>query len=514
MTLRPLGLAVSSLLLLAACGGGGGGGDGGGGGGGNPPPPPPPANVQISLNVTAIELPTEGVQTFTCAVTGSTNTNCSWRVEGSNAGTISGGGFYTAPSTVGTYRVIATAAADSNRTASATVTVRARQTAQRPWVTGYYAGWYWNDGHVGMPPEEVDMSTMTHFVFGRVAPGAGSLGGAAGTVVPGGGNSHDRDASPFPGTTVEDWLIDQAHDAGIKALLMLGGDGGDGAGFHASSSDALRPGFVDAIVDYMVEHDYDGVDVDWENNLESDESRRRLLALLDELRIEANSRPRYQTTPVLITFPGYAVSTNFLQPGGRVHQWQADVANKVDQYNLMSYGIGTASTAQGWVSWFSGPIFDQSGNRPYDLDSSIRAYVATGVPRSRIGVGMGFYGIYFGLPVTGPRQPIPGGTAFEFNDNALAYSELRRMGYLSHGTYSWDEAAQVGYRSYPAGYVADGRRPAGFLSYENEQSIAAKGRWVRETGVGGAIIWMINYGYQHDTETNPLMQAVKQSFLE
>lgn len=49
---------------------------------------------------------------------------------------------------------------------------------------------------------------------------------------------------------------------------MLGGDGDDGAGFMLSSTDADRAAFVERIVDYLVEHDYDGVDVDWENCLD------------------------------------------------------------------------------------------------------------------------------------------------------------------------------------------------------------------------------------------------------
>ena len=55
--------------------------------------------------------------------------------------------------------------------------------------------------------------------------------------------------------------------------------------------------------------------------------------------------------------------------------------------------------------------------------------------------------------------------------------------------------------------------PAGYLSYEDPRSIAAKGAWVRSTGVGGTILWTINYGYLPSSRTNPLLAAVKSSFL-
>lgn len=392
------------------------------------------------------------------------------------------------------------------------------------WVTGYYAGWFWDQMY---PPERVDMQAMTHFVFGRVAPGGGSIGGEPGTVVLAGGTAHEPGSAPDGVHSVEDYLIARAHAASVKALLMLGGDGADGIGFLRSTADGARASFVRAVVDYLVEHDYDGVDVDWENELEGndalgvsgEEAKRRLLALLDELRVEANSRDRFRAPnePVLITYPGYAVSINFLEPGGRVEAWRAEVANRVDQYNLMSYGIGTAYSGGGWSSWFSSPISGASGTTPYDLETSIAAYVATGVPRAKLGIGIGFYGIYYGPSITGPRQPTDAEPIFETNDVALSYANLVRDGYLDHGTYHWDAVARVGYRSYASpGYrpaSEPARRPAGFLSFENEESIAAKAAWVRETGVGGAILWTINYGYLESTQTNPLLDAVREGFL-
>jgi chitinase len=75
----------------------------------------------------------------------------------------------------------------------------------------------------------------------------------------------------------------------------------------------------------------------------------------------------------------------------------------------------------------------------------------------------------------------------------------------------------VGYRSYPGGFVpaADPRRnPAGFLSYEDERSIAAKAKWVRDTRPGGTIIWMVNYGYLRASKTNPPLGAGKARFLQ
>lgn len=517
-------LIATFAMLLAGCNFSGsfsGSADGdkpGGDGGGT-------QTVAIAISPAAMRLQPQASYQFSCAVTGADEKGCNWSVTEAGGGAVTNAGVYTAPAAEGVYHVVATSRADTTKTATATVTVSTVVASNTPWVTGYYAGWFWDQMY---PPERVDMTAMTHFVFGRVAPGGGSLGGQAGQVVLGAGTAHDDGLSPDGTRSVEDYLVKRAHDANIKALLMLGGDGPDGLGFLRSTTDEMRPTFVKNIVDYLVAHDYDGVDVDWENELEgnqgmgvtAEEARRRLKALLVEIRAEAATRARYQGEgqAVLVTFPGYAVSINFLEPGGKVEQWQADVANLVDQYNLMSYGVGTAWNGGGWHSWFSGPIFGASGTTPYDLDTSINAYVATGVPRSKIGIGIGFYGIYYGPTISGPRQPTEGNEIFEIADWPLSYAELVRKGYLSHGTLHWDDEAKSSYRVYDnGGYIPavdPNSTPAGYLSFESERSIAAKGEWVRSTGVGGTILWTINYGYLPDSQTNPLLAAVKQSFLQ
>ena len=521
---RPSLLALGLALVLTLAGCGGGGGDGGGDG--PQQPPPTQGQVQVSLTPAEVELAPSTAFQFNYGVTGTDNVQCEWTTTG---GTISAAGLYTAPATEGTYRVTMTSVADRSRSVTATVRVRAPTTNPSTWVTGYYAGWSWH----GYPPEKVDMTAMTHFVFGRIAPGSGTLGGTAGQIMNGAITAQELPGSPYAPQTVEDYLVSRAHASGKKALIMLGG-AGDGVGFYNSTANGVRRTFVVNLVNYMVQHDYDGIDVDWEDCLSlpndcevkfpQEEARRRLKALIAEVRAEANSRPRYQGAgrQVIITFPWYSKSINFLEPGGKVEQWEADIAAIVDQFNLMSYG--NAYVADGWKSWHFGPIYGATGSTPYDLNTSVAAYVATGVPRKKIGIGIGFYGIFYSPDITAPGQWVTDATDINNDDNALGYNQLRAAGYFTNpNTYHWDGEARASYRSYnsgngfPNGYTPpDGAPPAGMLSYEDEASIRAKGAWARdpETAVGGAIIWTINFGWLDDTQTNPLLDEVKRSFLQ
>lgn len=117
INLLPLGCAV----LLLACSGGGGSS--------NPPPPPLPVSVTVTPAVatlgTTAACTAGNTQTFSAAVANSGNTAVTWTVQEAGGGSVTSSGAYTAPTTPGTYHVVATAAADISKTASATVTVLA-----------------------------------------------------------------------------------------------------------------------------------------------------------------------------------------------------------------------------------------------------------------------------------------------------------------------------------------------------------------------------------------------------
>ncbi len=85
---------------------------------------PPP--VVVTINPKSASLTTGGTNTFTCAVSGSADTTCTWSVtEGAAGGTVSSGGAYTAPASAGTYHVVAKSHADATKSDTATITVNA-----------------------------------------------------------------------------------------------------------------------------------------------------------------------------------------------------------------------------------------------------------------------------------------------------------------------------------------------------------------------------------------------------
>ena len=82
----------------------------------------PAATVSLSLTPSTSTVAAGGTVQFSATVSGTSNTAVTWSVTG---GSISPAGLYTAPSAAGTYTVKTTSAADSTKSATASVTVTA-----------------------------------------------------------------------------------------------------------------------------------------------------------------------------------------------------------------------------------------------------------------------------------------------------------------------------------------------------------------------------------------------------
>jgi len=110
---------VGAVGLLTGCGGGSAA-------------PPPPA-ITVSVSPSSAMVNQGATQTFTASVAGTTNTAVTWSVlEGPAGGTITSAGIYTAPSTAGTFHIMATSQTDSAKSATAAVTVPSVSVAISP----------------------------------------------------------------------------------------------------------------------------------------------------------------------------------------------------------------------------------------------------------------------------------------------------------------------------------------------------------------------------------------------
>jgi hypothetical protein len=89
-----------------------------------------PLNVVVSPG--AVTVATAGTTQLSASVTGTTDTAVTWSVKESGGGSVTATGVYTAPTTAGTYHVVATSHADGTTQGSAAITVTAITVAITP----------------------------------------------------------------------------------------------------------------------------------------------------------------------------------------------------------------------------------------------------------------------------------------------------------------------------------------------------------------------------------------------
>lgn len=302
----------------------------------------------------------------------------------------------------------------------------------KPWVMGYYAGYR----SVLQPPDKVNYTTMTHIMIGAVIP---QLDGSLDT------NFY---ISATGGLTWAQDVVNRAHLAGTKAILMVGGAGQTAInGYRATSNITIRSRLVKNLASFVKTLGIDGIDIDWEP-FDVAADRPILIKLVEALQ-NTNALPR---SSYLYTIPVGFNNANFNDMRNNDY---GTVSTYFDRLNVMSYGM--LWFGSGWYSWHSSALYGQTPSTPTSINNTVAALIAAGVPRIKLGIGIGFYGtavengywsggvfIHQSPPaiaqyVTAPRQSTV--TAVSRFDN-LGFADIMQYLY-SDSVYHWDDIAKA-----------------------------------------------------------------------
>lgn len=347
------------------------------------------------------------------------------------------------------------------------------------WVLGYYVG-YQADAY---PPERVDFANLSHIAMGRLKTNAD------GTL------RTDFDIDATRGPQVAKDLSARAKAADTRTLLMLGGVG-EGAAIRAAAGSANRAKYVQNLLKTMDELGYDGLDLDWEDDIDW----TLFKALASELRA---ARPS-----ILLTAPTFPINANI----GGVEPQLVQLAAHLDQVNLMSYHPATAYAGAGWQSWHNSPLAGMKATTPVSIEDSLQRHVAAGIPKAKLGMGVAFYAICYTGGVTGPSQST-GSASIEGGDNDYPLSELFAPGGLATTQpRQWDPQARASYITLSSAE----RHGCRYVSFEDRESLLDKGRFTKDNGYGGIIVWTLAQGYvagRPEAERNLLFQALGDGFL-
>jgi len=286
----------------------------------------------------------------------------------------------------------------------------------------------------------------------------------------------------IPKGMVEPELIANAHLAGVKVLVSIGGgDGIQGPRFNKMArSEKTRQAFVANVRDFLVTNGYDGVDVDWE--IPNAEDLDNCTTLMQELR---DGLPR----PWLISMATTAEPASY----GQGFDIPA-LAPIVDFFNVMTYDFyGPWSGVTGLVSpLFQDPSDPQlHGSLKTSMDIYAKSY---GVPVSKMNIGTPFYG-YEWDGVDTLWTACASCASNSWNYGTYIKQRINQQGWVNHT----DREAG----SSP--YLTNATIP-GFITYDGIASTWRKVRYVKRRGFGGVFTWELSADY--DGKSQDLLNAM------
>ena len=340
------------------------------------------------------------------------------------------------------------------------------------WSMGYYA----SSAPDQYPISEIDWSGLTHIAMAFYLPNQD------GSMTLAGGNAK-----------LATDLIAAAHSNGVKAVASIGGADSQ-TGFKQATASGTVATFANNLV-ALLTSGYDGIDIDWEPMDKTDEP-----AVIDIANRIRKAKPN-----ALLTIPIGEINVNL---GADLSGFPA-IAAAYDQLNIMSYG--QAGAWSGWKSWHSSALYHTDSATPTSIDSTVKLYLDANVSAAKLGIGIGFYGLCYSPPVTGPDQALNGSTLVA-SDGTISYANIMTE-YYSASARQWDSRARVPYLSFTSAHAPDG---CSYISYDDEQSIAEKGAYVKAKGLGGVIQWELNEGYLAPAaagQRNPLLKAIHDNVL-
>lgn len=307
--------------------------------------------------------------------------------------------------------------------------------AQKYVVAGYYPDWIYDE----LPAESILYSHITHVIHFSVWPDSQ-------------GNVIYENWFPYPE------LITNTHQNNRKVLLAVGGHNRSDHFVKVAASSTLRRKFLDSLVIFVENNNYDGVDWDWEFPSDSYEGEL-YLNLLKELRERFDKINR----PMIIT-----LATSSGSWIGQHFDYQK-MSQYLNWFYLMAYDYHGA-----WLdhTGHNAPLYSPSS----DLEGSVHESVVylsetRGISKDKIVLGVPFYGRIFSSE--GLYKPF---TDVE-NINYTQVDSLRKDGW----PYKLDSYSKVP-------YLQDSGKTK-FVTYEDPTSISFKTGYVKSKNLAGVMAW-------------------------
>ena len=262
----------------------------------------------------------------------------------------------------------------------------------------------------------------------------------------------------------------------IKLILSVGGWSAGGFS-EAASTEAGRAKMAESSVQAVIEHGFDGIDLDWEypsygeaGIASSPEDKTNFTLILQAIRealdVQGGRDGRHYSLTIAVGADQYYVDGTEMDK----------VQHYLDFVQLMTYDM------RGGFQVLTGHhtnLFTPTGDLfRISTEASAKLFMNAGVPREKIVIGVAFYSrMWQQVPNRNNGLHQMAGTTGTYGPS---YDELT-PDYINSNNFQryWDDEAK-------APYLFNGHT---FISYDDEESIRYKCDYIKQQGFAGIMFW-------------------------
>ncbi|HUX49500.1 MAG TPA: glycoside hydrolase family 18 protein [Spirochaetia bacterium] len=371
-------------------------------------------------------------------------------------------------------------------------------------IVAYYVSWGIYARHYTVADIPADKVTHLNYAFANISP--------EGTIVP--GDAWADVQKQFPGDLPElhfhgnfNQLVKLKREhPRLRTLISVGGWTWSKRFSDVAATVESRSRFAESAVSFLRTYHFDGVDLDWEYpvaggspaNAIRAEDRANFTSLLATMRSALDVAGSTDDKHYLLTIAapaGASTMAHFDLPG---------IAAVVDWINVMTYDYHVSSEP---TTGYDAPLYGSAGGAP-SVDTTIHAYLAAGVPASKLVMGVPLYGrswkgvaavnngvgqrVHGFPPGTWDKPSAPTGV-MDYTDIMNRFGSWIRWDPRADASFAYDPSAGI------------------FITFDSPQAARAKAAYIRREGLGGVMIWQITSDYRgslldiYDKALDPLL---------